>query len=107
MRGEEVTGPVDQQVVQLRLQTTPVGQSKIAAYSIELWSQRLLPSEVVDRDPAFGDLACVADAAIEARLILETIAGRSGDVVCLRPEYPSANGLRATFTTRCCRASMV
>jgi hypothetical protein len=79
MRGEELARPVDQQIVQLRLQTTPVGQPKIVTYPIELRSQRLLPSGLVDRDPILGDFPRVADAAVEARLILETMAGRSGD----------------------------
>jgi hypothetical protein len=80
MRGEELARPVNQQIVQLRLQTTPVGQPKIVAYPIKLRSQRLLPPGLVDRDPILGDFPRVADAAVEAGLILEAMAGRPGNV---------------------------
>jgi len=40
MRGKELAGPADQQVVQLRFQPAPFGQPEIAAYSIELRSPR-------------------------------------------------------------------
>jgi hypothetical protein len=75
MRDEELARRVNQHVVQLRLQTTFFGQSEVAAYPIELRKECSLPSGLVDRDSALGNLPRVTDAAIETSLVFETMAG--------------------------------
>lgn len=40
---EELAGPIDEQVVQLRPQAGTVGQSQVALDPIEHWSERMSP----------------------------------------------------------------
>src|SRR5437016_5799810 len=77
---EELAGRVNQHVVQPRLQSTLFRQPKIAADPIELRSEGSRPSGLLDRNPTPGDFPCVADAAIETSLFLETMAGRPGNL---------------------------
>ncbi len=80
MRGKKLAGSVNQHVVQLRPELTSVRQSKMPAYPIKLRSQRLHPPGLIDRDAALGDFPGVAHAWVQARLVLETVAGRASDL---------------------------
>ena len=53
--------------------------AEIAAYPLELRTERSHPPGLVDIDPTLGDFPRVADASVEARLILETVAGWPGN----------------------------
>src|SRR5665213_1684792 len=77
MRGEELTGCVNQHVVQLGFESTSVGQPEVAAYSIKLQSECFHPPGLVNGDSALGNFPCVANVLVQARLILETMSGRA------------------------------
>jgi hypothetical protein len=72
---EELPGPVDEHVVELRLDVCAVRQSEIAPHAIEHRPKRVAPSPLVDSDAGLRDFAGVPDTWIEPGLILQAIPG--------------------------------
>src|SRR5690606_26362087 len=71
VRDEELSGRVDEQIVELGLEPARLRQPEFAADLLERRSERFLPSALIDRDAALGNLPSIADLRIKTGLILE------------------------------------
>ncbi|HEU4732072.1 MAG TPA: hypothetical protein VFT22_29455 [Kofleriaceae bacterium] len=68
MRREELTGSVDEQVVELGAQRAALRQAELACDVLERWIERAPPPLLVDLHPALADLPGVAHVPVEQRL---------------------------------------
>src|SRR5918999_1142558 len=76
--------------MQLRPQLAAGRQPEVAAETVELWAQRLVPPACVDLDPALRDLPGVPDPAVENRELAVPVSCRTRDLAqlpCLRPRH--------------------
>ena len=76
VRGEELTRPIHEHVVQFGGEAGAVGEPEVAPHTVEERFERLPPARLVDPDAALRDLPSIPHSRIEPRLSPQAVASR-------------------------------
>src|ERR1035437_3550885 len=74
---KELPRRIDQHRVQLRPKRAAGGKAEVVAEAVEDGQERLVPTALIDLDPALGDRPGVSDPPVQKGLLSSSVSSRS------------------------------